>query len=140
MWAEGLIDIVRVSVTNLSLAKGSNPHLEKVAQGAVAALSADEGVHTAAMQKVLARQDRRGIAGDGDDEAARHHRVGDHSTRCLRPDCIKVARLVDRHGGKVRAGPEAGEGSHWQVVAVQAARIAHVDDGRTKGNGEAAPD
>src|SRR5207245_1887772 len=57
---EQFAKIVRVTVTNLRLAKGSNPHLEKVTQGAVAALSADKCLDGPAMHEVFARQDRRG--------------------------------------------------------------------------------
>src|SRR5262249_25493403 len=38
----------------------THPQLQKIAEGAVAVLTADESVHAAAMDKVLTRQDWRG--------------------------------------------------------------------------------
>ena len=71
--AEGLIDVVRVGVADLRLAVGSHPHLQKVAKRAVAGLSADEGLDAAMVDKVLAREDRRGEGRSGSVSIQRLH-------------------------------------------------------------------
>src|SRR5207253_185165 len=43
--------------------------------------------------------------------------------RRLLPDGVEVPRLVDGHRREVGAGLEAGEARHWQVDAVETARV-----------------
>src|SRR5205823_1602203 len=58
-------NIIRVGVTDFRLTIWAHPHLQKIAEGAVAVLTANEGEHAAAMDKVLTRQDWRGKGWSG---------------------------------------------------------------------------
>src|SRR6185436_11189891 len=56
---EGLVDVVRVRIGNARFALRSEADLNKIAEGAIAGLPADEGIHAAAVIEMLARLDRR---------------------------------------------------------------------------------
>src|ERR1051325_11476392 len=60
MRSRGFVDIVGVSIADLRLAICAHPQLQKVAQSAVAILTANEGVHSAAMNEMFTRQGWRG--------------------------------------------------------------------------------
>src|SRR4029077_6366369 len=62
---KAFVNIIRVGVTNFRLAIWTHPQLQKITEGAVAVLTANESVHAAAMDKVLTRQDWRGKGWSG---------------------------------------------------------------------------
>src|SRR5439155_8101368 len=62
---KGLVDIIRIGVTDFRLTVWTHPHLQKIAEGAVAVLAANECEHAAAMDKMLTRQDWRGKGWSG---------------------------------------------------------------------------
>src|SRR5438876_6180084 len=60
MRGKWFVKIIRVGVSDFRLTVWTNPQLQKIAQRAVAVLTANEGVHAAAMDKMLTRQHWRG--------------------------------------------------------------------------------
>src|SRR2546423_2666538 len=55
---ERLIEVVRVRIRNARFALRSKANLNKITEGAIAGLAADQRIHTAAMNEVLARLER----------------------------------------------------------------------------------
>src|SRR5439155_15031392 len=62
---KGFVNIIRIGVTDFRFTIWTHPHLLKIAEGAVSVLTANEGVHAAAVDKVLTRQDWRGKGWSG---------------------------------------------------------------------------
>src|SRR2546430_16165591 len=67
------LNIVRFRVTNFRLTIWTHSQLKKIAEGAVAVMTANEGVHAAVMDKVFTRQDWRGKAWSGSVPVQRLH-------------------------------------------------------------------
>src|SRR5207247_3108370 len=65
MRSKGFVKIIRVGVTDFRLTVWTHPQLQKIAEGAVAVLTPNEGVHAAAMDKMLTRQDWGGKGWSG---------------------------------------------------------------------------
>src|SRR5882724_1834777 len=57
MRGKAFVNIIRVGVTDFRLTIWAHSQLQKISEGAVAVLTANEGVHAATMDKVLTRQD-----------------------------------------------------------------------------------
>src|SRR5204863_5339879 len=62
---KAFVNIIRVGVTDFRLTIWTHSQLQKIAEGAVAVLTANEGVHGAAMNKVFTRQNWRGKGWSG---------------------------------------------------------------------------
>src|SRR5438445_13680112 len=60
MRGRGFVKIIRVGVTDFRLTVCTHPQLQKIAERTVAVLTANESVHSAAMDKMLTRQHSRG--------------------------------------------------------------------------------
>src|SRR5438552_4818102 len=65
MRGRAFVNIIRVGVSDFRLTVCTHPQLQKIAERAVAVLTANECKHAAAMDKVLAGQDWRGKGWSG---------------------------------------------------------------------------